>query len=119
RTKDNWAYGDNYIAWHLLETPSSIPDALPELSLYATESYWTGTSSRLRRFTLRVDGFVSVNAPLSGGELVTKPLTFAGSDLFVNFSTSAAGSIRVEIQDEGGTPIDGFRLDDCQEIFGD
>ena len=31
----------------------------------------------MRRYTLRPDGFVSVNAPLSGGGFVTKPLTFA------------------------------------------
>jgi len=49
RTKDNWSYGDNYIAWQVVETKSHIPDAPDELSLYATESYWTGTSSQLRR----------------------------------------------------------------------
>jgi len=30
-----------------------------------------------------------------------------------------AGSIRVEIQDETGKAIPGFRLQDCDEIFGD
>ncbi|HOZ46141.1 MAG TPA: hypothetical protein PLO37_07145 [Candidatus Hydrogenedentes bacterium] len=119
RTRDNWTYGDNYIAWHVVETPSAIEDAPPELSLYATESYWTDDESRLRRFTIRMDGFVSVHAPLSGGEFTTKPLLFTGKDLVLNFSTSAAGSIRIEIQQADGTPIDGFRLEDAPEIFGD
>jgi len=119
RLKDNWKYGDNYIAWHVIETKSAIADAPNELSIYATEGYWTGTSSQLRRFTLRIDGFVSVSAPMSGGEFVTKPIVFEGKELVMNFSTSAAGGIRVEIQDAGGKPVEGFALSDCPDIFGD
>ena len=119
RLRDNWKYGDNYIAWHLVETRSHIADAPNELSLYATEGYWTGQSSQLRRFTLRIDGFVSVQAPATGGELLTKPLRFEGSRLVINFSTSVAGSVRVEVQGADGKPIKGFALADCPEIFGD
>ena len=115
----SWHYGHQYIAWHLVETASDLPGAPNELSLYAGESYWTGDGSAVRRYTLRLDGFVSVNAPLSGGELITRPLTFSGSRLSLNFATSAAGTIRVEIQNPDGTPIEGFSLDDCAEIFGD
>jgi hypothetical protein len=114
-----WNYGQQYIAWHLVETKSSLPGAANELSLYAGESYWTGNSSELRRYTLRLDGFVSAHAPMSGGELVTWPLQFAGSKLALNFATSAAGSVRVELQDENGKPLPGFALDDCPLIFGD
>jgi len=114
-----WHYGHQYIAWHLVETKSSLEGAPPELSLYAGESYWTGASSELRRYTLRLDGFVSVSAPMSGGELITKPLTFKGNRLALNFATSAAGEIRVEIQDATGKPLPGFSLDDCPPIFGD
>ncbi|MEO6785158.1 MAG: hypothetical protein ABI318_03405, partial [Chthoniobacteraceae bacterium] len=67
----------------------------------------------------RLDGFVSVNAPMRGGELLTKPITFTGSKLALNFSSSAAGSIRVEIQDADGKALPGFALDDCEETFGD
>ena len=114
-----WNYGQQYIAWHLVETKSGLEGAPGELSLYATESYWTGESSALRRYTLRLDGFVSVNASLSGGEVVTKPLLFAGGKLGLNFSTSAAGSVQVEIQDPSGRPLPGFALDDCPPVFGD
>ncbi|MHC4402510.1 MAG: glycoside hydrolase family protein [Planctomycetota bacterium] len=116
---ENWKYGDNYQCWGLVETASDLPGAPKELSLYATESYWTGASSRLRRYTLRIDGFVSARARLSGGELTTKPLVFDGKTLVINFSTSAAGGICVEIQSARGEPIEGFHLDDCAEIFGD
>ena len=37
----------------------------------------------------------------------------------MNFATSAAGSLRVEIQDPDGKPIDGFALADCPPFFGD
>lgn len=115
-----WNYGHQYLAWHLVETVSDLgPGAPNELSLYAVENYWMEPGSSLRRYTLRLDGFVSVQAPASGGAVVTRPLTFEGSELRLNFATSVAGDIKVEIQDEGGTPIEGFTLDDCDPIYGD
>ena len=83
------------------------------------ERYWTDTSDLLRRYTLRLDGFVSAQAPMSGGELVTRPITFTGKVLWLNFATSAAGSLLVELQDEQGQPLPGYSLDDCEELFGD
>jgi len=117
--RDRWINRNNFIAWGMVETPSAIAGAPQELSLYSTESYYTGEACRLRRYTIRIDGFVSASAPLSGGELVTKPFLFNGKQLTLNFSTSAAGGIRVEIQDPDGEPIPGFTLADCHEVFGD
>lgn len=114
-----WNYGHQYIAWHLVETAAALAGAGRELSLYATEDYWTGHSSQLRRYTLRIDGFVSIQAPMRGGQLVTKPLVFQGGRLLLNFATSAAGGIRVEIQDAEGQPFAGFALADSHEVFGD
>ena len=53
------------------------------------------------------------------GEFVTKPLTFKGDQLVINFSTSGVGSIQIEIQDVSGNAIPGFGLEDCPEVFGD
>lgn len=114
-----WNYGHQFLSWSFVETESALEGAPNELSFYAIESYWTDPGSALRRYTLRIDGFVSVNAPMSGGELVTKPLTFTGNELILNFSSSAAGGIQVEIQDETGNPIPGFTLEDSAPIFGD
>lgn len=113
-----WNYGHQYLAWHVVETASALPGAPNELSLYAVESYWTEPGSALRRYTLRLDGFVSVRAPMTGGELITKPIRFTGAKLALNFATSAAGSIRVEIQDEAGEPLPGFALTDCAPLYG-
>lgn len=114
-----WAYGNQYIGWNVVETKSAIEGAPNELSLYASESYWTGNSSALRRYTLRLDGFVSVNAPMAGGELITKPLIFQGNSLVLNFSTAAAGNIYVEILDLDGKVLPGYSIQDCEEIYGD
>jgi len=119
QAEGNWAYGDNYQSWGLIETPSHISGAPRELSLYASENYWRGKGARLRRYTLRVDGFVSMNAALCGGEFITRPLRFDGDTLLLNLATSAAGSIRVEIQNGAGTPIPGFSLDQSVEAIGD
>jgi hypothetical protein len=107
------------IGWGILSLPSAVEGEPDELSIYATEGYYTGPASRLRRYTYRLDGFVSVQADLTGGEMTTRPIRFSGSRLVLNYSTSAAGSIRVEIQDEAGKPIPGYALDDCRELFGD
>lgn len=114
-----WNYGHQALGWHLVETKSALAGAPHELSLYATESYWTGKGSALRRYTLRLDGFVSVEATAAGGELITKPLRFQGAKLLLNFSTSAAGSVQVEIQDPDGNALPGFALKDCPPVFGD
>jgi hypothetical protein len=119
RTRESWVYGDNYPFWGMIETPSATEDAPPELSLYATEGYWEGTSTEIRRYTLRIDGFVSLCAPLSGGEVVTKPLVFEGGNLALNLETSGAGSVQVEVQDAEGKPIEGFSLEDCPPILCD
>ena len=115
----NWAYGDNYQCWGLIETASDLCGAPAELSLFATENYWRTPCSSIRRYSLRLDGFVSLNVPLSGAEVVTRPLVFAGDHLELNFSTSAAGCVRVELQDADGRALPGFGLDDCYDVIGD
>ncbi|MCA8996333.1 MAG: hypothetical protein KDA80_05105 [Planctomycetaceae bacterium] len=116
---ETWLYGHQFVAWHAVETASDLPGAPNELSLYASEGSWHGNDNAIRRYTLRLDGFVSISAGLEGGRLKTKPITFNGNSLKLNFSSSAAGAIRVEIQDTNGTPIEGFTLAECDEVFGD
>ena len=89
-----------------------------EMSIYGMENSHLPTQ-RIRRYSLRTDGFVSVQAGYGGGEITTPMLTFDGEELELNYSTSAVGSVRVEIQDAAGTPLPGFGLDACPELFGD
>jgi len=120
--KERWMYSNSFPNYGLLVTKPDTAGMPDELSLYVNDGGFfvdRGQASRFRRYTLRVDGFVSVNAPLSGGELVTKPIVFAGKQLTINFATSAAGSIQVELQDGDGQPLEGFSLEECPVIFGD
>ena len=89
-----------------------------EISLYVLRNY-KSPSIHMERMTLRTGGFASLRARYSGGEILTRPLKFEGSNLVLNFATSAAGSIRLEIQDEDGSPLPGFSLAESPLIWGD
>lgn len=105
----------NYMAWGLVQ----LPGTANEYSVYASEAYYTGPDSRLRRFTYRVDGFVSVRAGAEQGELMTKPLRFEGDQLVLNFATAPRGRVRVELRDASGNPLDGFALKNAVPLAGD
>ena len=96
---ESWVYGDNCIAWGIVQTGSGRTGSPDELSIYVVEGYWTGRGIKVRRYSLRMDGFVSAQAPLAGGEVVTRPLRFEGNRLRLNYSTSGSGGIWVELQD--------------------
>ncbi|MDB6092753.1 MAG: hypothetical protein JWM32_315 [Verrucomicrobia bacterium] len=115
---NNWVYGDGYQSLGLIETPSEDPSAPPELSFYADEGHWK-EGETLRRYTIRIDGFVSVHAKQKPGEFVTPAFIFSGRTLSLNFATAAAGSLRVEVQDAAGQALPGYALADCDELFGD
>lgn len=107
----NWVSRTNYPALNIVQTGPA------EMSLYVQQNYGQPTA-HLRRYSLRLDGLASVQAPYAGGEFRTPLLTFTGRNLSLNFSTSAAGGIRVEIQDAEGRPLPGYALDDCREVIG-
>ena len=117
--RERWVNRNNMVAWGILETRSGVAGTPNELSIYCVEGYKGFEGCKIRRYTQRLDGFVSAQAPLSGGELTTKPLTFEGAQLVINYATSAAGSIRVELQDGEGRPIEGLGLANSTELFGD
>ena len=99
-----WGNRSNYVAWHV------VPTSDTEMSMYM---YGGG------HYVLRYDGFVSVHAGYEKGEFVTKPRVFDGSQLELNYATSAAGGIFLEIQDTNGRAIEGYSLDDCDLLYGD
>ncbi len=111
-TLEDWVARDNTPALGV------VPANAREIFIYRM-SHYAQPTSHMARYSLRTDGFASVNAPYHGGELLTKLFTFTGSKLEINFVTSAAGGLRVEIQEESGKPIAGFALADCPEMMGD
>ncbi|MBQ4915822.1 hypothetical protein J8L85_15310 [Maribacter sp. MMG018] len=108
---DNWVSRSNYPALNVVQTSPE------EMSLYVNQNYAQPTAN-LNRYSLRIDGFTSISAPYSGGEFETKLFTFTGSKLEVNYSTSAAGEIKFEMQDEHGRAIPGFTMEESRSLIG-
>jgi hypothetical protein len=108
----NWVSRTNYPVTGILHTSPE------EMTLFVARHYMQ-ESWHVERLQLRTDGFASVRAPWAGGEMISKPLTFAGDELEINYRSSAAGSVRVELQHADGKPLAGFSTEHCQEIIGD
>jgi len=70
------------------------------------------------RADMRLDGFVSADADYTGGEIVTPPIKFAGARLELNLDTSGGGSVRVELLDEKGRPIQGYTKSEATPLCG-
>jgi hypothetical protein len=109
---ENWVSRSNYPALNLMQTGES------SMSFLVNRNYGQPTAY-LRRYDLRLDGFASAHAGYGGGDLITRPIIFGGSQLELNYSTSAAGSVRVELQDASGTSLPGFSLAESRELIGD
>jgi hypothetical protein len=108
---ENWVSRSNYPVLNVVQTGQT------EMSVYVNESYAQPTA-HIKRHTLRLDGFASLHADFTAGEALTKPFVFKGKQLEINYATSAAGYVKVEILDEENKPVKGFALNDCQEIIG-
>lgn len=114
----NWVYGDCYPALGgLIETPARFTGEPPELSIYVDECHWMPPLKvNLARYVYRRDGFASVKAGYRAKHLRTKPFTFEGSELMINFRTSARGHIILRVLDDRNIPVEGYGT--C-ELFGD
>lgn len=84
-----------------------------EWSLYISEHY-RHPDHRIRRLTVRKQGFASMHADAKGGSFTTKPLKVTGSKLLLNSATSATGSLIIEALDEAGAVAA-----KSAEIYGD
>ena len=90
---------------------------------YSAFNTWHGATMPPKRATIglakwRRDGFVSLDANYTGGEVETVPLETAAGALYVNADASR-GSLRVEVLDASGEVIPGYARADCTPINGD
>jgi len=108
---ENWVSRSNYPVLNVVQTSPT------ELSVYVNESYAQPTA-HIKRYSLRLDGFASLKGDFKGGNVITKPFVFKGKELEINYATSAAGFVRVEIMDAKGKPLPGYTFNDCQEMIG-
>ena len=67
--------------------------------------------------TLRLDGFVSLEAGPDAGTVTTRPFVLEGRGLELNLDASR-GEAAVEIQDAEGRALPGFAIPDCRAIRG-
>lgn len=109
---------ENWTERNPLPTWGAVPTSPQEMSVYWVEHFRHPTI-RLRRGSLRTDGFVSLHGGYAGGEVLTHPLTFQGSRLVLNYKTSAVGSVRVELLSPSGEAIPGLAGDEAPELYGD
>lgn len=108
---DNWVSRTNYPALNV------VPTGKNKISIYLNQDYAQPTA-HLQRYSLRVDGFSSLHANYQPGEMITKPFKFSGKEMEINFSTSAAGEIHIVFEDENGSPINGYSLQNAKPIIG-
>ncbi|MCA9179318.1 MAG: hypothetical protein KDB14_32895 [Planctomycetales bacterium] len=99
-----WGNRANYITLNVVQTSPT------EMSLFM----YGGA-----QYVLRLDGFISIHAGHREGQFITKPFTFTGDRLELNYSTSGAGQLRVELQNAAGEPLPGFELESCDPLRGD
>lgn len=103
----NWTDRNNMTANGIVVTGDG------EWSLYISEHY-RFPDHRIRRLTVRKQGFASMHAGAQGGEFTTHPLQVTGTTLRLNYATSAAGHIQIEALDDSGQVAAG-----TEELYGD
>jgi hypothetical protein len=67
--------------------------------------------------TLRLDGFVSLDAGAQAGSVTTKALELPGGTLQVN--ADVRGELRAELLDQADRPLAGYAAADCRPIRSD
>ena len=143
------AYARSGYAWHRAAqnvpfVPRGEGDAWDGANLHCASApvfladeiryYFAGTQARhgsggwreipqpagLGMATLRPDGFVSLTAGEAVGDLVTAAFKLPHTRILVNAITEPDGWVRVGlITMEGGQPVPGCGLDDCDPLRGD
>jgi len=103
----NWTDRNNMTANGIIVTGEG------EWSLYISEHY-RHADHRIRRVSVRKQGFASMHADAKGGEFTTQSLKFVGKKLLLNYATSAAGSIQIDALDDAGKV-----LATMPELYGD
>ncbi len=108
----NWGDRSNMIAWGL------VPTGRRKMSLYFSRHY-RFDSAHIARAEYVVDRLASLHAGAQAGWVLTPPLRFAGGELRLNYSTSAFGSVKIEVLSAQGEPLPGFSGSEAPELFGD
>jgi hypothetical protein len=113
----SWDYGNNSMATN---PPLRIGDKLWfYYSGRGTHHNEVPNTGAIGLGTLRLDGFVSMDAGQKPGTIVTHPLTFNGKILYVNAEIAKDGHIRAELQRPSGETVKPYTIANCQPVTGD
>ncbi len=69
--------------------------------------------------TMRLDGYVSLDATVREGWIETKPVFSTGDHLYINGRCGSDGYIKVEVMDSWNNVWDGFSRENCETFTGD
>lgn len=108
----NWGARSNMPAMGVISTGKN------EMSFFVTRAYGT-KDIFLERMKLRTDGFASLHAGYSEGNVISKPMILRWGKFNMNYSTSSIGYVKVILLNEKGKEIPGFGEADAERITGD
>ncbi|MDR1789904.1 MAG: hypothetical protein LBR12_06165 [Opitutaceae bacterium] len=101
------------------------PDGLPSSPIWKWYGSWDallnatrGERSTPALFRYRRDRWASLSPENRTATVLTKPLSAPGQTLALN-ALAAAGEIRVEVRDAGGSPLPGYSGPDAARFSGD
>ena len=100
--------------WFYYSAYAGDPKRTPSPTWHTNGMYANGAVGLAK---LRRDGFASMRARFPGATLVTRPVRFSGSRLFVNANT-VGSNLRVSVVDESGEVLDGFDQESCVPFMG-
>jgi hypothetical protein len=107
-------YGGNNVHhdWWIFGGPEGLD--VPE----ARDPSYAQNGHHLCLATLRLDGWVSLDATVREGCVETKPIFSDGSTLFVNARCDDGGYVAVEVMDNWGNIWEGFGREQCDVFRG-
>ena len=111
---EEWIYYAGNSCHHDLWIPGpSQPPEVPEAQDRSLVQHHLGLA------TIRLDGWVSLDALVREGYVETVPVYSTGSSLTINARCNPGGYVACEIMDNWGNVWDGFRREDCDTFTGD
>lgn len=105
----DWVGRSNMVALGL------VPAAGGGMGFYRQHHY-ASSSNHLELYTVREDGLAFLRGGPGSGTVRTKPFVAAGTGLWLNYATSAAGHVTVEVLDENGAALPGWGV---ATLYGD
>ena len=80
---------------------------------------WNGGETALGLATLRPEGYISIDADVRDGIMVTRPFVSDGDRLLVNVACAEKGCFEAELADADDNVVPGYERSACETFHGD